>query len=165
MRTRALHSFCKWLEQTPASLAIQNTAWVVPTVQTLHILAIAAVMSSVLMIDLRILGILGRDQPLQRVTARFLPIIWWSLPLLLASGIVMIIGEPPRELENSIFQLKMALVVAAIAVTLSFSIPLGRDVGYWDLSSSRRAAVKIIAILSLLLWVGIVFAGRWIAYI
>ena len=164
MRTRALHDFCNWLERTPASLAIQNTEWVVPAVQTFHILAIAAVMSSVLMIDLRVLGIVGRDQPLQRIAKRFLPIIWWTLPLLLASGIVMIIGEPARALENSIFQLKMGLVVAAIAVTLGLQIPLGRYTGYWDLSGSRRAALKFIAIVSLLIWVGIVFAGRWIAY-
>ena len=117
MRTRALLDFCSWLEQTPLSQTIQSTGWIVPAVQTVHILSIAAVLSSVLMIDLRLMGFLGRDQPLARVSERFQPVIWWTLPVLLATGSVMIIGEPARSLANSVFQLKMALLVAAIIVT------------------------------------------------
>jgi len=116
-------------------------------VQTIHILAIAAVMSSVLMLDLRLLGVVGADQPLARVASRFRPVIWWTLPILLATGAVMIIGEPARSLANSVFQLKMLLLLAAIGVTLTF-----------------HKGPRIIAVLSLALWVGIVFAGRWIAY-
>ena len=147
MRTQALDRFCSWLEQTPLSQAIQSTSWVVPAVQTIHILAIAAVMSSVLMLDLRLLGIVGRDQPLARVTNRFRPVIWWTLPILLVTGVVMIIGEPARSLANSVFQLKMLLLLAAIGVTAAF-----------------HKGPRIVAVLSLALWVGIVFAGRWIAY-
>ena len=147
MRTQALDRFCSWLEHTPLSQAIQSAEWVVPAVQTIHILAIAAVMSSVLMLDLRLLGIVGADQPLARVTNRFRPVIWWTLPILLVTGVVMIIGEPARSLANPVFQLKMLLLLAAIAVTAAF-----------------HKESRIIAIVSLSLWVGIVFAGRWIAY-
>ena len=164
MRTKAIVDFCSWLDQTPLSQAIQSTPWVIPAVQTVHILAIAAVMSSVLMIDLRLLGVLGRDQPLARVSARFRPVIWWALPILLATGIVLVISEPIRSLANSVFQLKMALLVAAILATLGYEVPLGRDPSFWDRTGGRRGAVKVLAILSLLLWTGIVFSGRWIAY-
>ena len=164
MRTPALDQFCAWLEHTPVSHAIQTINWVVPAVQTVHILAIAAVMGSALMINLRLIGILGSDQTLQRVSARFLPVIWRALPVLLATGIIMVVGEPVRSLENPVFQLKMCLVIAAIAVTLGFQFPLGKNPSFWDLSASRRTASKIVAVLSLALWMGIVFAGRWIAY-
>jgi len=78
---------------------------------------VAVVITSALMIGLRLIGILGVDQPLKRVSARFLPFIWWPLLLLLATGTVMIVGEPARSLKNPVFQLKMSLLVVAIIVT------------------------------------------------
>jgi hypothetical protein len=164
MRTQALDNFCDWLEHTPVSQTIQTVSWVVPAVQTVHILAIAAVMGSALMINLRLIGIVGRDQPLARVSGRFLPVIWRALPVLLATGIIMIVGEPVRSLESPVFQLKMCLVIAAIAVLLGYQVPLGKNPSFWDVTPGRRAASRILAALSLALWVCIVFAGRWIAY-
>jgi hypothetical protein len=116
------------------------------------------------MIDLRLIGMLGRDQPLARVSRRFAPVVWWALPLLLATGAIMITGEPARSLQSPVFQLKMALLAAVIVVTLGYQVPLGKDASFWDASSRRRRAARIIAVLSLLLWAGIVFAGRWIAF-
>jgi hypothetical protein len=161
---RSIHHFCMWLQGTSISLAIQRTDWVVPLVQTIHILSIAAVVSAALMIDLRVLGALGRDQSVERVSRRFRPVIWRTLPTLLATGVVLIIGEPTRALENPVFGLKMALLAAAIAVTLAHQLPLRKDPAYWDHPGARRGAIRVIAALSLLSWSGIIFAGRWIAY-
>jgi hypothetical protein len=66
---KSVSIICTWLEQTPVSHAIQVTSWVVPAVQTVHILAIAAVASSALMIDLRLLGLVAADQPLKDVSS------------------------------------------------------------------------------------------------
>lgn len=162
MRNRALDQFCAWLENTPVSETIQGVHWIVPAVQTVHILAISAVMASMLMINLRLLGVLGRGQPLQAYSGRFLPVIWWALPVLLATGIVMVIGEPARSLANSVFQLKMLLVLCAIVATLVLQVPLRRDAEYW---TPRRAGAVVLGLVSLSIWVAIVFAGRWIAYI
>jgi hypothetical protein len=59
----------------------------------------------------------------------------------------------------------MGLLLAVIAVTLICQIPLRKNAEYWELSSGRRRAGRVIAALSLPLWIGVVFAGRWIAYI
>src|ERR1700687_5623333 len=121
---RSIHHFCGWLQGTPISLAIQRTDWVVPLVQTIHILSIAAVVSGALMIDLRLLGALGRDQSVARVSGRFRPMIWRPLPILLLTGVVLIVGEPSRSLENPVFGLKMALLAAAIDITVDQPLPL-----------------------------------------
>jgi len=164
MRTKALHDFSVWLEHTPVSQTIQTIDWIVPAVQTVHILAIAAVMASVLMVNLRLARVPGREQGLQRYSARFVRVIWWALPVLLASGTVMVIGEPGRSLENDVFQLKMCLVLSVVAVTLAFRYPLARDATFWDATAGRRIAAVAVAVGSLALWTSIVFAGRWIAY-
>lgn len=161
----SLDSFCTWLAATPLSQSIQSVEWVIPAVQTVHILAVAAVMSSALMLDLRLLGFGSRDQTILSVAQRFLPFIWWPLPILLASGATLIIAEPARALENPVFYLKMGLLLAAVGITLVCQIPLARNAAFWDLSSHRRWAARVVASVSLPLWAAIIFAGRWIAYV
>jgi hypothetical protein len=159
-----LNVVCAWIDQTALSQIIQTKAWIVPTVQTIHILAIAVVMTSALMIDLRLIGVLSRDQSLARVSARFLPFIWWPLLILLATGAIMIIGEPARALKNSVFQLKVALIIVAMIVTYLFQLRLRNSPTFGNLADGARGAPLALAIVSILLWAGIICAGRWIAY-
>jgi hypothetical protein len=158
----SLDRFCLWLEQTSWSQTIQSTAWIVPAVQTVHLLAIATVVASALMINLRLIGLVGLDQPVERLSARFLPAIWWALPILFVTGVIMIFAEPGRSLKNPVFQLKMGLLIAALGVTAFYQLRLNR--GGDHLATGERRAALLIAIPSLALWSGIVFAGRWIAY-
>jgi hypothetical protein len=165
MAASALSSFCQWLEQTPLSQFIQAKGWMVPSVQTIHILAISAVAGSVLIINLRLMGVLFNDQTMVSVSKRFGPVIWWSLPILLATGVVLTIGEPARELLNPVFRLKMILIVAAMALLAHFQNRVSRDPCRYDPARGGRGSRLMIAVPSLMLWGGIVFAGRWIAYI
>jgi hypothetical protein len=162
--TKSLNDVCGWIDQTALSQAIQVTKWVVPLVQTVHILAIAVVASSVFMIDLRLIGMFWADRPMKDVSSRFLPLVWWPLLILLATGVIMIIGEPARSLKNPAFQLKMTLLVAALIVTGLFQLLQRRNTAFGDLRSGPRAAAATVAVVSMLLWSAIVFAGRWIAY-
>jgi len=157
----ALDEFCSWLEKTPVSLTIQTAEWIIPTVQTLHILSIGLLMSAVLMIDLRLLGWSAADQPVMRVAARFMPVLWRTLPVLLLSGLIMIVAEPARSLENFAFQLKMLLL--ALIVALTYNVSRRIDTNRWISASAWMR--KGFPLVSLALWVSIVFAGRWIAYV
>ncbi len=160
-----LNQICVWIDQTALSQAIQATNWVVlPTVQTIHILGIAVVASSALMIDLRLIGVFWANRPIKDVTSRFLPLIWWPLLILLATGAILIIAEPARSLKNPAFQLKMVLLIAALLVTGLFQLLQRRNANFGDLRSGPRAAAVAVAIVSMLLWSSIIFAGRWIAY-
>jgi uncharacterized membrane protein len=141
---------------------IQDTFWMIPTVQTVHIVSIAIVMTSMAMLDFRLIGIAGRRQSLAEVGNRFLPWVWVTLVVLLCSGSILIIAEPGRELINNVFWLKMSLLVAAVALTLIFQTMLHRRMGFWE---QHRGAAILLGSASLLMWVGIVGAGRWIAYV
>ena len=164
MVPRRLHEFCVWLDQTPLSQAFQSTDWLVPTVQTIHILAVALIIGAVLTINLRLLGWSNLDQPLERVCARFVPFIWWPLLALLATGTIMIIGEPARSLQNPVFQLKMALIAIALVVVGVLQTRVRRSPAFETTVMRRRGAAAGIALFSALLWGGIIVAGRWIAY-
>lgn len=160
-----LHAFAEWLATTAMSNTIQNVTWIIPTVQTVHIVCVALVISAVFLVDLRILGVFARTQPVAALAQRFLPWIWYVILVLLLTGTLLIIGEPTRSVTNPAFALKMTLLITVSALTLCIERPLRRDPQYWDASGGRRATVVTLAVVSLFLWSGIVFAGRWIAYI
>jgi len=160
-----LRQFEHWLAATSLSSVIQNVSWIIPATQAIHILCVALVMAAVFIVDLRILGVLGRSQTLAALSQRYLTWIWYLLPVLLLSGSILIIGEPGRALLNPVFGAKMLLLVMAALLTLALQRPLRHAAGFWDGSLARRAAVQGIAVLSLALWTCIVFAGRWIAYV
>jgi hypothetical protein len=159
-----LSEFSKWLAATPLSHTIQAVDWIIPTLQTIHILGVAVVFSSAILVDLRIWQLLNRDVPLPEVARRFLPAIWPVLLILLITGSLLIIGEPRRSLLNSTFYLKMALLAVAILLTAGLQRSISSSPNFWDRDRTRRIAGQFAATVSILVWCGILFAGRWIAY-
>jgi hypothetical protein len=156
--------FTQWLAQTSFSLAIQTHEWVIPTIQSIHIVAIGVVLTSVFMMDLRILGWAGRDQSLRETTARFGPWLSGALCVLLATGLLMVVGEPARDLLAFSFWLKMFLVALGTLIAAAFQIAVKRNEQHWEESVTKRRAIKLAAILTFLIWIGIVILGRFIAY-
>jgi hypothetical protein len=135
-----------------------------PLVQTVHLLGVAAVMGSIVLIDLRVLGLALPTQDSADLTRRLMPWLWWALPFLAASGLVFVFAQPHRYATNPIFGLKFALLVPALLLALVVHRAGARNAGFWDASPARRVAAAILALCSLALWIGVVMAGRWIAY-
>lgn len=158
-------AFCDWLAATPLSLVIQSVEWVIPAVQSLHILAIAVVMASVVVVDLRLLGMAGGRQTISAMTRRYFPWVWFALAVLLLTGLTLVVGEPHRELLNAVFVAKMALLAVAIVLTAAFQLSVQRRQAAWDASTATRSSARLIAVASLVVWVAIVACGRWIAYV
>ncbi|HLG80725.1 MAG TPA: DUF6644 family protein [Bradyrhizobium sp.] len=158
-----LTGFSKWLAATPLSHTIQTVTWIIPTLQTIHILCVAIAFSSAVLVDLRIFRLFERDEPLREVMRRFLPPIWPVLAILLITGSLLIIGEPRRSLVNTTFYLKMALLIVAIVLTATLQRTVLASPGAFE-DRSRRLSGQLLATLSVLVWCGILFAGRWIAY-
>jgi hypothetical protein len=159
-----LGEFSKWLAATEVSHFIQTTTWIIPTLQTIHILCVAAVFSAAILVDLRIWRLIERDEPLPDMARRFLPTIWPLLLILLVTGSLLIVGEPRRSLLNSTFYLKMALLAVAILLTAGLQRSLSSSPNFWDRDRWRRMAGRFAATVSILVWCAILFAGRWIAY-
>ena len=154
-----------WIEGTAPNHVVQNVFWIIPVVQTIHILCVSIVMASMAMLDLRLMGLALRRHSIVSLAHRFMPWTWGALPLLLLSGTVLIIGEPGRSLGNWVFQLKMSLLLLAVGASLAFTRSLRGDQGFWERSAGLRLASRALGLLLLLLWVGIVTCGRWIAYV
>ena len=140
---------------------LQTVPGLPPIVQTVHIVCIACIMGSIVMIDLRVLGVAVRSQSPQEMLRRLMPWMWWSLALLLASGAMFVIARPRRYFANPIFGYKMSL----LALALFFSVALRWSLGRQANSNANVIGAKLCATASLLSWLGVILAGRWIAYV
>lgn len=160
-----LAGLAEWLAQTPASLFIQSVTWLVPLVQTVHILAIAVVLSSVGMIVLSVLGLAGAGPPRDNTPVRYLSWIWGGLVVLLTSGAILIVGEPDRTLGNPVFHWKMVLVLMMASATAVFHARVARQAPVWDPAPRPSTAARLVALLAFAVWLTIAVLGRWIAYV
>lgn len=152
-----------WISHTWLSETIRNEAWIVPGVQAIHICAIAMVLGSALVSELRLAGVIATDEAPAAVVRRYLPWMWRALVVLLLSGLALVWGEPDRSLVNRVFWLKMSMVLVAFVLTILFRKPL-LDPGFDAQPAARAWAIKPVAWLSLSIWIAVVCGGRWIAY-
>jgi hypothetical protein len=143
---------------------LSNVPGFPPIIQTVHILGIAAVMGSIVIIDLKVLGLALPSQRTGELVRRVMPWLWCALPVLAVSGLVLVLARPARYAVNPVFGLKFTMLVPAVVLAAVLQLAGRRDPDFWERSPGRRASARIIAGLSLLLWIGVVLAGRWIAY-
>jgi hypothetical protein len=160
-----MKDFADWLATTYLSVAIQqNEVWVIPTVQSVHIVGISVVLACVLMMTLRVLGVAGTDATLLQTQRRFGPWLAGALLLLLATGLALVVGEPERELLSFSFWLKMVLVACGAGLAFWFQVSVRRHEQVWETRLAHRARVRVLAAVALLIWIAIIFLGRFIAY-
>jgi uncharacterized protein DUF6644 len=164
-----LQEFSDWLSQSSLTALFSDTTrietWlIIPLSQSLHILGVAFIMIAVGMLNLRLLGVGVSHQSFGKLCGQLVPWVWAALALLLVTGIVQTIAEPSREIMNITFRTKMVMLLVTIAITAFYQIRVNKDVRYWERSAERQDLGRVLASLSLVLWVGILAAGRVIAY-
>jgi hypothetical protein len=157
-----MHAFATWLQATSLSHTIQSVSWVVPLLQSIHILTIGVVFVSSLMIALRVLGRMRADEPFEAVWSRFAPWMWAGLAVMLATGLILVVGEPVREFTALSFWIKMMLVVTAATATVLYGRSLRAAAPPPPAEFSTPA--RLASVLIVVLWLAVIFLGRAIAY-
>ena len=157
-----MNEFGQWLHATAFSQWIQTTSWVIPLLQSIHIVMIGVVFISSLMITLRVLGRMRADEPFSAVWGRFAPWMWGGLVVMFVTGVLLVIGEPPREFGALSFWIKMSLVVCAVLLTAFLGTQLKS--APHDAATPLRGPARPTAYVLVVLWIAIIFLGRAIAY-
>lgn len=133
--------------------------------QTVHIISIAILLTSVYVVSFRLIGVTRAGPPLAVLIAKSAPWVWTTLCVLLGTGILLTVTEPARELLNWAFRVKMLMVIALAGILLLVQIRARHSPQYWSASPARRLAARAIGIAAVIIGAGIVTAGRWIAYV
>jgi len=150
-----------WIEDTSLSMWVRGESmYGFPLILSAHTLGMGFLAGTSAGIDLRLLGIANRV-PLSEL-AKFYPVMWLALALNFASGTLLLIGYPYKAFTNPVFYIKIALVVVAVYLVLRIrrEVLLRPDV---EAASVARHG-RLLALVSLGCWVGIIFAGRLLAY-
>jgi len=163
LKSTRLTELSVWIGDTKLSATLNQNNWITPTLQSVHILAIAMTFSAALMISLRIAGLAGQGRSLLDVERRYAPWIWGGLSTLLCTGFVLLLAEPGRQLLNPYFWTKMILIVVVALATFSLQRSIERRASIWQ--SARLAyGVRVGALGLIGVWAAIMVMGRWIAY-
>lgn len=164
LRETRVVEFSLWVSETAMAQWLQATFIAIPGFQTIHILSIALLFGSVLMLNLKVLGYIGKDQTLAQSFARYQKTIWWGLAALICSGIILLISEPVRNMVNSVFWIKMGFLAIAIVTSLWFQRAVRNNMANWEASPQGHASMRVGAWALIVLWLLVMVGGRWIAY-
>jgi hypothetical protein len=157
--------FCQWLDQTSAGAAIRQSLWLFPAIETVHLLGMAALVGIITVLDLRLLGWAMPRQRVSQVAARLLPWAWLGFCVQIVTGALLFSSEAVKIYGNPAFRLKMLLLVLAGAQALIFQTIVHRKLPAWDERPSLPFMAKVMGMISILLWVAIVTAGRFIGFV
>jgi hypothetical protein len=159
----SLEQIATSIQSTSLSDALKNASWVVPLLQSIHIVMIGVVFVSMLVVALRVLGRVRAEEPLARVWGRFAPFFWSGIVLMAITGTLLTIAEPVREFMTLSFRIKVVLLVVGIASAAAFGRSV-RKAGQAAQSTRAAPGVRVTVIATVALWLAIIFMGRAIAY-
>jgi hypothetical protein len=156
-------SFCKWLALAPWSIELHGSQYAYPVLESVHVWALCLFLGMTVTLDLRLAGLALRRVAVSEMVRRLLP---WSIAgftVMVASGILLFFAIPVRSYQNLFSRIKLVLLIAAGINVWFFHTGAYRRVAEWDLGTIPRSA-RVAGIVSLVLWCGVVIAGRLIAY-
>lgn len=159
-----LRQFANWLSDTALSQTFQNQLWIIPVSQSIHILCVGIVLTSALMLSVRILGSRAVDRSVPVLTLTLLPWMCRAWLGLLLTGTVQFIAEPLRQVVAPVFWWKMLMVAVACLLTGLAGRSIKQCPQRWESAAARPAWSKAFAVSSLALWIGAIYCGRFIAY-
>jgi hypothetical protein len=152
--------FFQWCYSTPVGEGIRNSSWLFPIFEAFHLLGLGITAGSVLMVDLRLLGLGLRKQPVAQLAADTQPWLLGALLLMVATGTPLFLSEAIKCLYSFAFWVKMT----SLFLVLLFAFTVRRRVVRLDAASSQPTLARMTAVISLCLWFGVAWGGRWIGF-
>ena len=147
-------ALAEWMRDTNPAMQI---------VESTHVLAAVLVLGTVLIADLRLLGLTDPQRAFTRIGRETLPLTWAAFAVAVVTGSLMFTTSAQTYFGNPAFQLKALALLAAGLNMLLFQRLTARGVRAWDFAKPPRAA-RIAGVVSLLLWAAVMLLGRWIGF-
>ncbi len=159
-----IHSFLEWLGSTRWSVALLESYYVWPLVESTHVVFLALFVGTAMMMDLRLVGVAFRGVPVSAFTGRLLPWTRFGFAIMVTTGLLLFYSSPLRYYYNLFFRIKVVLLVVAGLNIWLFHTRIHRSIHLWDDDFRAPRAARVAGLVSLVVWTGVVFSGRLVAY-
>ncbi len=152
------------LESSNFANTVRNSLYLFPLIESFHVLGLTTVFGTIAIIDLRLLGVASTRRPFTRIASDVLKWTWLAFALTATTGLMMFSTNAGVYYHNFYFRSKMALLVLAGINMLMFELTAARTVHRWNENKTAPWTGKTVAAISLLLWIAIIFLGRWTGF-
>ncbi len=159
-----MQGFLEWLGSTAWSVALLESFWVWPLLESTHIMTLTLFVGTAVMMDLRLLGVNFKSVPISEFTSRMLPWTRGAFAVMALTGVLIFYSAPVRYYHNIFFRLKVLLLIVAGLNAFVFHRGIHRRVAEWDLGAVLPREARVAGAVSLVCWALIVVTGRMIAY-
>jgi hypothetical protein len=153
-----------YVEDSAIAESIREGDALFPFIESVHVVAICLVVGSILVLDLRLLGLASLHRPVSHLTRAVLPVTWGAFAIAAASGLLLFISNATKYLANGYFDAKMVLIGVAGLNMIIFHAITARDLPRWEKESSPPLRARLAGVLSILLWIAVVACGRLIGF-
>ena len=153
-----------WLAGTQGSIALHESLYLYPLIESAHVIGITLFVGTIAMVDLRLLGRAFAGTPVSEMTGRILPWTVAGFAVMAITGVLLFYAIPVRTFHSVWFRLKVVLILAAAVNIWFFHRRVQRDREQWDRAAMPPLGARVCAAISLALWAAVVVAGRMIAY-
>jgi hypothetical protein len=152
-----------WLETTPLAVFIHDHRWAFTTIEVVHVFAIAMMVATITIVDLRLLGLVQMKRPFTELAGQVLPVTWVAFVIAAIAGSLIFISQATEHYENTAFRIKMGLIVLAGINMLIFELITARGAPSWDLKTPPASA-RLAGGISIACWALVIVFGRWTGF-
>jgi uncharacterized membrane protein len=157
-------AFLESLQASPWGVFIHKKAWAFTTIEVVHVFAVSLLLGTIMIVDLRLLGLASTKRAVTELARQVLPFTWFAFVLAIIAGSLLFISRATEYFENPVFWTKMALIVLAGVNMMIFEFITVRGVEKWNLDRVPPPAARLAGALSITCWLLVIGLGRLIGF-
>ncbi len=159
-----MRDFFVWMNETPWSIALRESFYTWPIIELTHVATLMIFFGTIVMVDLRLLGLAFKDTPVSRIDRAVLPWTVGAFAVLVITGLLLLYSKPLVYFDKFFFRAKLVLIFLAMINILVFHFRVQKNQDEWDTAEKPPQSARISAAISLSAWIVVIVLGRFIAY-
>jgi hypothetical protein len=152
------------LEASSIATRIRESLYLFPFIEAAHVIGLTMVFGTITIVDLRLLGLASTRRPFSRLASDIMRWTWAAFALTVLTGLLMFVTNAAVYYHNAYFRAKMLMLTCAGINILFFELSAVRTMHRWDRDAAAPLPGKTVAVVSLVIWIGIIFLGRWVGF-